>query len=116
MAVYQGARRVHGQLTLPRRHAATRPRARRRTNRVGIAIAAIIAAFLLGLFYLTQTLGVAMSRFDIDALTAERDVISQQIQSVEGDIARWGAEPAVVKIAQQSGLDRLGESLRVPGR
>lgn len=117
MSVYPGARRAtRPHLLLPRRKAATRDRARRRTNHAGIALAAIIATFLLGLFYLTQTLGTAITRFDIDALGAERVDIEQRILSVEGDIARWGAEPAIVHGAQQVGFDRLGTSVRVPGR
>jgi hypothetical protein len=117
MAVYPGARRAtRTPLLLPRRKASSRDRARRRTNHAGIALAAIIATFLLGLFYLTQTLGTAMTRFDIDALAAQRADIEQRILSVEGDIARWGAEPAIVHGAQQAGFDRLGTSLRVPGR
>ena len=82
----------------------------------GPPAAAIIAAFLLGLFYLTQTLGTAMTRFDIESLAAQRADIEQRILSVEGDIARWGAEPAIVHGAQQAGMDSLGTSLRVPGR
>ena len=116
MAVYSGARRRSTPLLLSRRHTSVPERARRRTNRVGLALAAIFAAFLLGLFYLTQTLGTAMTRFDIDSLTAQQAEIEQRIQSVEGDIARWGAEPAIVHGAQQAGLDRLGTSARVPGR
>ena len=117
MAVYPGARRAaRPALLLPRRRALPRDRARLRTNHAGIALAAIVAAFLLGLFYLTQTLGTAMTRFDIEALAAERADIEQRILSVEGDIARWGAEPAIVHGAQAAGLDRLGASLRLPGR
>jgi len=117
MAVYPGARRAaRTPLLLPRRKSSPRERARRRKNHAGIALAAILATFLLGLFYLTQTLGMAITRFDIDALAAQRVDIEQRIVSVEGDIARWGAEPAIVHGAQQAGLDRLGTSLRVPGR
>ncbi len=117
MAVSAGARRATTPtLLLPRRKGSARERARRRTNRAGIALAAIIAAFLLGLFYLTQTLGTAMTRFDIESLAAQRADIEQRILSVEGDIARWGAEPAIVHGAQQAGMDSLGTSLRVPGR
>ena len=116
-AVYPGARRATTPpLLLPRRKGAARERARRRTNRAGIALAAIIAAFLLGLFYLTQTLGIAITRFDIESLAAQRADIEQRILSVEGDIARWGAEPAIVHGAQQAGFDSLGTSLRVPAR
>lgn len=117
MSVYPGARRATPTpLLLPRRRTAVRGRAGRRTNHAGVALAAIAAAFLLGLFYLTQTLGTAMTRFDIEALAAERADLEQRILSVEGDIARWGAEPAIIHGAQQAGFDRLGTSLRVPGR
>jgi hypothetical protein len=57
-----------------------------------------------------------MTRFDIESLAAQRADIEQRILSVEGDIARWGAEPAIVHGAQQAGMDSLGTSLRVPGR
>jgi hypothetical protein len=117
MAVSAGARRAsRASLLLPRRKGVARERARRRTYRSGVALAAIAAAFLLGLFYLTQTLGTAMTRFDIEALAAEKADIEQRILSVEGDIARWGAEPAIIHGAEQAGFDRLGTSMRVPGR
>jgi hypothetical protein len=116
MAVYEGARRSAGPLVLPRRQRTVRVRARRGTSRVGLTLAAILVVFLLALFYLAQTLGVATLNYDIDTLIAERSAIEQQLQSVEGDIARWGAEPAIVKGAQQTGLDRLGDGVRIPAR
>jgi hypothetical protein len=116
MAVYEGARRGPAPFVPARRQRVARTRAHRGTSRLGLALAAILVVFLLALFYLTQTLGVATLNYDIDALLAERTAIEQQLQSVEGDIARWGAEPAVVKGAQRAGLDRLGDGVRVPAR
>ena len=116
MAVYEGARRIARPLVPPRRQRTVRVRAHRGTSRVGLTLAAILVVFLLALFYLTQTLGVAALNYDIDTLIAERSAIEQQLQSVEGDIARWGAEPAIVKGAQQAGLDRLGDGVRIPAR
>lgn len=116
MAVYEGARRGAPPFALPRRERPVRARAHRGSSRIGLALAAILVAFLLALFYLTQMLGVATLNYDIDALIAQRAAIEQQLRSVEGDIARWGAEPAVVKGAQQAGLDRLGDGVRIPAR
>src|SRR3972149_805429 len=99
-----GDGRLRGPPPRPRRR--VRVGARRGTSRVGLTLAAILVVFLLALFYLTQTLGVAALNYDIDTLIAERSALEQQLQSVEGDIARWGAEPAIVKGAQQAGLDR----------
>lgn len=116
MAVYEGARRAAPPFVLPRRQRTVRARARRGTSRIGLALAAILVGFLLALFYLIQTLGVATVNYDIDALIAQRSDMEQQLQSLEGDIARWGAEPAIVKGAQGAGLDRLGDGVRIPAR
>jgi hypothetical protein len=116
MAVYQGARPMASALILPRRRQPVRRRARRSTNRVGLALAAILIAFLLGLFYLTQTIGTATAGYDIDNLAAHGQLLQQQIQTLDGDLARWAAEPAIVSGAQQRGLGHLGEGLRVPAR
>lgn len=116
MAVYQGARLMTGALALPRRRQPARSRAGRRASGLALALAGILVAFLLGLFYLTQTIGAATAAYDIDGLQAGAQRLQQQIQTLGGEIARWGAEPAIVKGAQQNGLSRVAESLRVPGR
>jgi len=79
-------------------------------------MAAIITAFLLGLFYLTQTMHVAATSYDVESLLVERERLIQELQTLEGDIARLGAEPAVVRGAQGIGLSRLGGSVRLPAR
>jgi hypothetical protein len=118
MAVYEGAR-PH-PLGLPRRRtptrARTRIRARRRNSPLGLSLAGIVIAFLLALFYLAQTMHVAATGYDLDALLLERELLLQQLTTLEGDIHRWGAEPAVVKEATEMGLDRLGRPIRLPGR
>lgn len=116
MAVYQAVRMATIASTLPRRRQPARRRAARGASRVGLSLAAILVAFLLGLFYLTQTIGAAASSYDIDTLMASRDHLDRQLQSVEGDIARWGAEPAIVTAAQAAGLSQLGAPIRVAGR
>ncbi len=117
MAVADGTRYYPMRApALPRRRQAARVRAGRRANRVGLAMAAILVAFLLGLFYLTQTVSVAATNYDIDGLLAQRDHLTQQIQSLQGDIATLGAEISVTARAQDLGLSPLGAPLWVRGR
>ncbi len=118
MAVIEGTRYfpVPRQAAPPRRRQAARVRAGRRANRVGLAMAAILVAFLCGLFYLTQTVSVAATSYDIDGLAAQRDHMTQQIQSLQGEIAQQGAEIAVTARAQGLGLNPLGAPLWVRGR
>ncbi|MBA2254428.1 MAG: hypothetical protein H0W07_04870 [Chloroflexi bacterium] len=105
-----------GAVVMPRRRPTSRARARRRASPVFVSLALIVTAFVLGLMYLTQSIRVAATDFEIDRLLGERQRLEQQIQSLEGSIARWGAEPAVVERAGQAGLDRLGGAIRLPAR
>ena len=114
MAVYEGIR--PRPMAVPRRRQTTRTRAGRRTNRVGVVLAGILVSFLLGLFYLTQTVHVAATNYDISGLLADRDRMNQQLQSLQGDIARLGAEYAISARAQQLGLDPLGAPVRIGDR
>jgi hypothetical protein len=114
MAVYEGAR--PRPLELPRRRQPARIRAGRRTSPVGAAIAGVLVLFLLGLFYLTQTVHVAATKYDIDMLLSNRDQVEQQLQSMQGDIARLGAQLAITKRAQEAGLDPLGAPIWVKAR
>lgn len=114
MAVYEGAR--PRTAVLPRRRQPVRVRAGRRSSPVGLTLAAILVAFLLGLFYLTQTVHVAATSYDIDALMSQRDQMSQQLQSLQAEIAQLGAELSVSTRAQQSGLAPLGAPIWVTGR
>jgi len=114
MAVVQATRSASA--TVSRRRQPTRRRARRSTNRVGLSLAGILIAFLLGLFYLTQTIGVATASYDIDRLSDEGQRLDRLISSLQGEVAQWGGEPAIVREAQSAGLDRLGDPLRLTGR
>lgn len=114
MAVYGGVRAQPA--LLPRRRSARPARSRHRASPARAVTAAILTAFVLGLVYLTQTIHVAAVNHEIDGLYAEQQRLTQQVQSLKGDIARWGAEPAILERAQGAGLDRLGGRLRVAGR
>jgi hypothetical protein len=116
MAVYEGARRAAAPLARRRERPATGSPATRAGSRVVPALTALLVAFLLGLFYLTQTLGVATTDYEIDTLLAQREDIGRQLRSAEGDIARWGAEPAIVSGAQAIGFDPLGDPIHLPAR
>ena len=64
MAVYPAARQQ--ALAVPRRRQGVHQRARRGASRVGLILGAILVAFLLGLFYLTQTIGTATAGYDTE--------------------------------------------------
>ena len=114
MAVYEGARPQ--PLVLPRRRQPSRTRARRRTSPIGLSLAAILVCFLLALFYLTQTVQVAATNHDIDTLLQERYRLEQELQSLQSDIYRWGAEPAVLRRGQELGLNPLGRPVALRAR
>jgi hypothetical protein len=111
MAVYQGARPYPA--VLPRRRTTRRNRPGS-ASRVSLSLAGILVCFLLGLFYLTQMIHVATTGYDIDSLVVERNRLEQELQSLQGDIARWGAEPQILSDAQQGGLADLGNPVRLP--
>ncbi len=118
MAVYEGTR--YYPLARPgavsRRRQAARVRAGRRVSRVPLAMATILVSFLLGLFYLTQTVQTAATNYDIDALIAERTHLTQQLQSLQGDIAEQGSELSVTSRALGLGLSQLGAPAWIPAR
>lgn len=114
MAVYVGTRRTQAP-ALPRRRPAPRVRAHRRASPVGLTLAGILTSFLLGLFYLTQTIHVAATTYRVDTLRLEVQRLTQQAESLRGEVERAGAEPAIVDSAQQAGLSRLGEPARIGG-
>lgn len=89
-----------------------RVRAGRRGSPIGLVLAGILTAFLLGLIYLTQTIQVAATTYQTDQLVGQRQHLERQIQSMQGAIARFGAEPVIVERALQAGLDRLGGKVR----
>ena len=122
MAVYQGARYRTPALPIGARPV-TQPRttrvsvrARTRVRPVTVVLAGILVAFLFGLMYLTQTLQAGVANYQIDSLMLERQQLQQQLQSERGDAAQWGSESQVTSWAQQQGLSRLGQKVRVPAR
>jgi hypothetical protein len=122
MAVYQGARYRTPPLPFGARPVAerrvTRIPARGRTHvrPVTMVLAGILVAFLLALVYLTQTLQAGVANYQIDNLMIERRQLQHELQSELGEAAQWGSESQVVEWAQQHGLTRLGNRIRVPAK
>ncbi|HEX8938981.1 MAG TPA: hypothetical protein VF763_02365 [Candidatus Limnocylindrales bacterium] len=138
MAVYEGARPRPGfvprrsvpapagrvilprrgaeTLSLPRRRSRVAIRAGRRANRVGLALGAIVVAFLLGFFSLAQTVRVSASGYDLDQLQTDRARLLAEQRQLRSDLDRLGGEPAVRKLAIDGGLTQLAEPLVVPAR
>ncbi|MEO7118581.1 MAG: hypothetical protein ABIZ34_06385 [Candidatus Limnocylindrales bacterium] len=123
MAVYEqtrprplapGMRRASAPADRRPRRATTR--AQRRTGPISFILVAILAIFLLGLLYLTQTLSAATVSYEIDQARSHQAELRREIQTQQGTIARWGAQPQVVEWAQQNGLGRLGTPIRIPPR
>ena len=131
MAVYQGARpRTLGlpsrprifdspaaAPTLPRRRARAAVRANRTVAaRPGLLLGLIVVAFMLAFFSLAQQVRVSATSYDIGRLQVERERLDARLQEITSDLSRLGREPAVRKLALDSGLGELGEALVLPAR
>jgi hypothetical protein len=123
VAVYSGARprstflpgrsRVVDQPTLPRRRVRGATRAKRRTNRLSVALGGIVLAFLLAFFSLAQTVSVTATGYDLNRLSRERDALLVKQQELLTDLNRLGQEPAIRKQALDDGLTQLRAPLLV---
>ena len=49
-------------------------------------------------------------------MTAQRDDLYRQVQTVETSVLTWGTEPTVLERAQQLGLDQLPVRVRIAAR
>ena len=83
---------------------------------MGVLLAVILVAFLLGLTYLAQTVQLAATEYQIAQLQAQRDDLHRQIQTIETSVLRWGAESTVLDRAQSLGLDQLPVGIRLIAR
>ena len=99
-----------------RRRLSSPARASRRAHPVGAMLAAVLVAFMLGLIYLAQTIHLAATNYAIEQLTAERDDLYRQVQTVETSVLHWGTEPTVIERGQRLGLDPLPPGTRLIAR
>jgi len=107
-----------GAAVLPRRRVrgGGAVRARQRTGRTGILVAAIVVTFGLGFVSLAQTVRVSANDIERDRLAAERQVLLDEQSQIRSDLYRLGREPAVRKQALDTGLGQLVDPLIVPAR
>ncbi len=131
MAIYEGARprpflrpfpgprvaRPAGRAIeapiLPRRRLNGAVRARRRSNRVGIILGAIVVAFLLAFFSLAQTMRVSATGYDIERLDADRNALVAEQRQAISDISRLGGVSAIRHTGIGLGLSQLTDPLIV---
>lgn len=123
MAVYEGARprsillprrpRVVEAPALPRRRMRAAVRARRRSSRLSFLLGGIVIAFMLAFFSLAQSVRVAATGYDINALLDEQQQLVVRRQELLSDLNRLGREPAIRKLSIDAGLGQLTEPLVV---
>jgi hypothetical protein len=142
MAVYQGARRRSAfalplvlrpaplsRPAAPATPAPALPRANGRraargrvgirrpaTPRVGLALAAIVVAFSGAFVWLTQSVRVAATNYDIVRLVSERDRLQALSVDVRSDLERLSAAPAIRQEALGLGYGQLGAPVVVQAR
>jgi hypothetical protein len=99
-----------------RRRLSRPARSGRRVHPIGVLLAAILVCFLVGLIYLAQTIQLAATHYQIEQVTAQRDDLHRQVQTIETSVLRWGAESTVLERAQRLGLDQLPTRTRLIAR
>jgi hypothetical protein len=126
MAVYQGARprtialpgrpRIAEGPTLGRRRARTAVRSGRRSRRLGTVLTGVVVTFLLAFFWLSQDVRVSATAYDVGRLQVARERLDGRIQDLTSDLNRLGREPAIRKLAIDSGLGQLSDPIVLPAR
>jgi uncharacterized OsmC-like protein len=121
MAVYQGARLRTDHL--PTADASARPVRSTapssavtapRVRPMGLLMAAIVASTIVGMVYLTQTLGTNAASTEIDMLEVQRNKLIQEIKRHEIVALDMTQAEVVVPKARDQKLKRLGDPLVLP--
>jgi len=144
MAVYQGARPRSGfaltailrpqswpsafprlgapaipRVTHGRRTSRTRARVgaiRPAAPRVGMVLAAIVVVFSGSFLWLTQSVRVTATNYDIVRLVSERERLEALTVDLRSNLDRLSGEPAIRQEALDRGLGQLGAPIVVPAR
>lgn len=130
MAVYEGARPRSGlfshrreevsvlrpPLPLARRRSRIVLRSRRRPRFFGLAIGAIVVAFLLSFFSLVQTVRISTSSYDMSQLNLDYGQLQNQRQQDLSDLNRLDRESAIRRQAIANGLSQLPAPVVIPAR
>ena len=115
MTAYQAAR-PQAHALLPRRRVSAPARRGRRNDPVGLVLAGVALAFLVGLVYLGQTVNLGATNYQFEQLVRHRDDLSRQVKTAEAGVNRFAAEQWVLDQAQRAGLAPLGAKMLIPGR
>jgi hypothetical protein len=86
------------------------------TPRVGLVLAGIVVAFSGAFLWLTQSVRVAATNYDIVRLVSERDRLQALSVDLRSDLERLSGEPAIRQEALDRGFGQLGVPVVVPAR
>ena len=121
MAVYQGARlrtdAVPAAGSPARRARSSTPvgaGAMPRVRPMGLLMAAILGSTLVGMVYLTQTLGTNAASTEIDLLEVQRNQLIQEIKRHEIVALDMTQAEVIVPLARDQKLKRLGDPVVLP--
>jgi hypothetical protein len=115
MAAFSGARLR--TVALPetgiarREHAIGQPlkRSAIRLRPTGLLMAGILAGTMLGLVYLTQTLGSNATHSEIGDLTARREDLGRQLRNIAVAVETYADTEEISRRARKLGLVELGD-------
>jgi len=81
---------------------------------MGLLMAAIIAATMLGLVYLTQTLGSNATSSEISDLAASSTDLDRQLRNLSVNVEAHADPHVVTKRARKLGLRNLRDAVVLP--
>jgi hypothetical protein len=86
------------------------------SSQVGLVLAAIVIVFSGAFLWLSQSVRVSATNYDIVRLISERDRLDALRVDLRADLNRLAGEPAVRKTALDDGLGQLGAPLVIQPR
>ena len=81
---------------------------------MGLLMAAIVGSTIVGMVYLTQTLGTNAASTEIDLLELQRNQLIQEIKRHEIVALDMTQAEVIVPLARDQKLKRLGEPVVLP--
>jgi len=120
MAVFGGARLRTVALPTTTADGAARAAAQRaartasRLRPTGLLMAFILAATMLGLVYLTQTLGSNATSSEITGLAAQREELGRQLRNLAVAVEAYADPDELGRIARRRGLVELDDVVVLP--